>query len=117
MSNIFIVDVITKHVTLSPQRVHYDRKHGASVTESSRWRKLQVCCTPDGTWGEIGRFENQEALRKKADGLRSRLDTYGKEKGTRWRWRVRRKMFGVLQKVINCTANLHNKVCSWVVNS
>ena len=42
---------------------------------------------------------------------------YGKEKGRRWRGRVRRQVLGILQKVINRTADLHNKVCSWVVNS
>ncbi|CAN0012895.1 unnamed protein product [Laminaria digitata] len=72
---------------------------------------------PDGTWGAIVSFKNQETLLKKADGLRSRLDTDGKKKGTRWRRRVRRRMSGVLQKIRNRTADLHNKVCSWVVNS
>ena len=28
-----------------------------------------------------------------------------------------RKMLGVLQKVRSRTADLHNEVCSWVVNS
>ena len=30
--------------------------------------------SPQGTWGEIGSFKNQEILLKKVDSLRSRLD-------------------------------------------
>ena len=73
--------------------------------------------SPDGTWGEIGKFEEQKKLLEKSDKLRSKLDKECKFKGSRWRRRTRRKMLGIQQKVRNRTSDLHNKICSWAVNS
>ena len=73
--------------------------------------------SPDGTWGEIGTFEEQENLLRKADTLKSKMDTIGHSKSSNWRRRVRRLILGLHEKVRNRTADLHNKVCSWVVNT
>ena len=68
----------------------------------------------DGTWGEIGKFDPQEALLRKADRLKSDLDGLGKTKSCSWRRRMRRRFLATLEKVRNRTEDLHNKVCSWV---
>ena len=73
--------------------------------------------SPDGTWGEIGTFEEQENVLRKADTLKSKMDTIGHSKSSNWRRRVRRLILGLHEKVRNRTADLHNKVCSWVVNT
>jgi len=73
--------------------------------------------SPDGTWGEIGTFEEQEKLLKRADTLKSKLDTIGYSKNSKWRRRVRRRILGLYERVRNRTTDLHNKVCSWVVNT
>ena len=70
--------------------------------------------TNDGTWGEIGEFSKQEALLKKADKMRSELDTSRKD--SRYKRHLHRRLLRVYDKVRNRTADLHNKVCSWVVS-
>ena len=73
--------------------------------------------SPDGNWGEIGKFEKQESLLKSADRLKSKLDREGKHKDSRWRRRIRRRILGVYEKVRNRTSDLHNKISSWAVNT
>lgn len=73
--------------------------------------------TPDGSWGEIGTFKKQEELLHEADRMRSKMDSGNSGKTCRSRRHLRRKFLGILEKVRNRTADLHNKVCSWVVNN
>lgn len=57
--------------------------------------------SPDGNWGEIGKFEKQESLLKSADRLKSKLDKEGKHKDSRWRRRIRRRILDIYEKVRN----------------
>lgn len=91
--------------------------HGDMVSFDPGSKTFLTYHSPDGTWGEIGTFEEQEKLLKKADNLRSKLDIMRKTKGSRWRRRTKRLILGLFEKVRNRTADLHNKVCSWVVNT
>jgi len=73
--------------------------------------------SPDGTWGEIASFKKQEDLLKRADNLKSKLDRKGNTRSSSWRRRSKRLILGLYEKVRNRTSDLHNKVCSWVVNT
>lgn len=110
-----------KYYANIPYEVNQSRKFQGDMSDMVSFdpgcKTFQTFHSPDGTWGEIGNFDKQEELLKKSDDIRSRLDTLGKSKTSRWRRRMKRKFLGINQKVKNRTADLHNKVCSWVVNS
>ncbi|ACH46754.1 putative transposase [Feldmannia species virus] len=100
-----------------PQTSRFPEIHGDMISFDPGCKTFQTYHSPDGTWGEIGTFEKQELLLRKADRLKSRLELEGKDKDSRWRRRTRRRMLNLFEKVRNRTADLHNKVCSWVVNT
>ena len=101
-------------IELEQERFYVDNPMGNVVAFDPGCSTFQTWYSNDGTWGEIGKFFPQERLLRKADNLKSILDSKGHEKNSRWRRRMKRRFLALLQKIRNRTADLHNKVCSWV---
>lgn len=99
------------------QSQRFPEIHGDMISFDPGSKTFQTYHSPDGTWGEIGTFEKQEELLLRADRLKSRLDRDGPRRGSRWRRHLKRRVLKLFEKVRNRTADLHNKICSWVVNT
>ena len=97
-----------------PQEAKYVRNHGDMISFDPGCKTFLSYHSNDGSWGEIGKFDKQKALLTKADKLRSKLDK--SKNNSSAKRRLRRRILGLYEKVRNRTADLHNKVCSWVVS-
>ena len=99
------------------QTSRFPELHGDMVAFDPGAKTFLTYHSPDGTWGEIGTFEKQQELLVMADRLKSRLKKEGSRKTSRWRRHLQRRMLKLFEKVRNRTQDLHNKICSWVVNT
>lgn len=100
-----------------PQESRFPELHGDMISFDPGSKTFLTYHSPDGTWGEIGTFESQEKLLVRADRLKSRLDKEGTSHDSRWRRHMKRRVLKLFEKVRNRTTDLHNKICSWVVNT
>lgn len=100
-----------------PQTSRFPELHGDMVSFDPGAKTFLTYHSPDGTWGEIGTFEKQQQLLVMADRLKSRLKKEGSSNTSRWRRHLKRRILKLLKKVRNRTSDLHNKICSWVVNT
>lgn len=97
-----------------PQEPKYTDDKGDMVSFDPGCKTFLSFHSNDGSWGEIGKFDPQLSLLREADKLSSKLSRIqGNSSSKR---RLRRRILGLYQKVRNRTADLHNKVCSWVVS-
>lgn len=97
-----------------PQEAKHDGDQGDMISFDPGCKTFLTYHSNDGSWGEIGKFGQQQSLLEKADKLRSKLST--SERNSACKRRLRRRILGMYEKVRNRTADLHNKVCSWVVS-
>ena len=102
---------ITYEVQQEPK---YAENKGDVISFDPGCKTFQSYHSNDGSWGEIGKFDQQQALLQKADKLSSKLSTT--KRTSAFKRRLRRRILGLYEKVRNRTADLHNKVCSWVVS-
>lgn len=100
-----------------PQTSRFPELHGDMVAFDPGAKTFLTYHSPDGTWGEIGTFEKQQELLVTADRIKSRLMKDGSCNTSRWRRHLRRRMLKLFERVRNRTEDLHNKICSWVVNT
>ncbi len=100
-----------------PQSSRFPELYGDMVAFDPGAKTFLTYHSPDGTWGEIGTFEKQERLLVMADRLKSTLKTDGCSNTSRWRRHLKRRVLKLFEKVRNRTEDLHNKICSWVVNT
>jgi transposase len=80
-------------------------------------RTFQTWYTERERCGKMGSFAPMQEELRKADHIKSLLDTEGTSHKARWRRALRRRFLRHLEKVRNCVADLHHKTATWMARN